>query len=215
MIETRGSRKVAIQRSSSRSFSLRRRKIALRRLMRVRRKQASPAFCQTASETICRMIRSESLVIHSSRIALYVATRNEVNLELLLSGLPNKAFYWPKIRAGRKKAMSFVAAREDYWQLNRYGIPEPLGYDFVPRWTLDLVFLPLLAFDRRGGRLGMGGGYYDRAFAFCRIPHSLGRTLLIGVAYAFQEVKKVPREKSDVRLDYIVTEEGFRSCSTH
>ncbi len=75
----------------------------------------------------------------------------------------------------------------------------------VPRVQPDLIIMPLAAFDRRGHRIGYGQGHYDRAIA---AAHAAGRDpLLIGLAFAVQEVEKVPFEPHDIPLDYIVTEE--------
>ena len=70
----------------------------------------------------------------------------------------------------------------------------------------DVIFAPLIAFDRRGGRLGQGGGHYDRTLAALRAE---GPVLVIGVAYAGQELPQVPLETHDQRLDAILTETAF------
>ncbi len=75
------------------------------------------------------------------------------------------------------------------------------------RW-LDLVFLPLVGFDARGMRLGMGGGYYDRAFAFRRVRRVWKKPLLIGFAYDLQRVPHLESAPHDVLLDAVVTEKG-------
>ncbi len=84
----------------------------------------------------------------------------------------------------------------------RFGIMEP-PYDpareVLPE-KLDLVIAPLLAFDRTGGRLGFGGGYYDKLLSECTCPK-------IGLAYACQEVAAVPGESHDQKLDIIITEQ--------
>lgn len=90
---------------------------------------------------------------------------------------------------------------------NRYGIPEP--HDQAPRCAvadLDIIILPLVAWDRQGGRLGMGGGYYDRTLAGVRGP------LLVGLSHAQQEVPQVPRDDWDVPLDFVVTENALHQC---
>lgn len=69
----------------------------------------------------------------------------------------------------------------------------------------DIVLVPLAAFDRAGHRIGYGGGYYDRTLAVLREKRAL---LAIGIAYAGQEVESVPREATDQRLDWIVTEQA-------
>ena len=73
--------------------------------------------------------------------------------------------------------------------------------------TPDLIIAPLLAFDRAGGRLGQGGGHYDRTIAALR---ARGPLFVIGLAYAGQEIEAVPRMKPhDQRLDAILTEIGY------
>ena len=84
---------------------------------------------------------------------------------------------------------------------SRYGIMEPpfrADREIQPV-ELDLVIVPLLAFDRGGGRLGFGRGYYDRFLAGCSCPKA-------GLAYSLQEVERVPREPHDCSLDIIITE---------
>ena len=71
----------------------------------------------------------------------------------------------------------------------------------------DVLLMPLLAFDARGMRIGYGGGYYDRTIPAIRAKKPL---LTVGVAYAAQEVSRVPTDQYDQRLDWVVTEDGAR-----
>lgn len=80
-------------------------------------------------------------------------------------------------------------------------VPPAAARDVEP----SVLLVPLLAFDRAGYRLGYGGGYYDRTLAMLK---EKGPVLAIGIAYADQEVESVPREATDQRLDWIVTEDG-------
>lgn len=93
---------------------------------------------------------------------------------------------------------------------NRYGIPEPLDGEPCAPQALNWVLLPLVAFSAAGGRLGMGGGYYDRTFGFCLQQPAGSRPPLLGVAYSLQEVDRLPMEAWDVPLDGVVTEQGLR-----
>jgi 5-formyltetrahydrofolate cyclo-ligase len=77
--------------------------------------------------------------------------------------------------------------------------------DLAPRAEPDIVIMPLLGFDSRGTRLGYGGGYYDRTLACMR-----KKPMLVGFAFAAQELDRIPREPHDVPLDVIVTEAGVR-----
>lgn len=82
----------------------------------------------------------------------------------------------------------------------------------APERMPDLLLVPLLAFDRRGGRLGYGGGYYDRSLAELRA----GRLVrAVGVAYSAQEVGRVPTVPTDAPLDFVATEAGVLAASEH
>jgi 5-formyltetrahydrofolate cyclo-ligase len=85
-----------------------------------------------------------------------------------------------------------------------FGVPAPPAE--APILTPDLIVTPLLAFDRRGGRMGQGAGCYDRTLAFAR---GSGAVIVVGLAYAGQEVVAVPAEPHDQLLDAILTETGY------
>jgi len=91
---------------------------------------------------------------------------------------------------------------------NRYGILEPRlsARARCPARELDIVLMPLVAFDPSGNRLGMGGGYYDRTFAYLDARAIWKRPLLIGIAYEFQRVASLPSQTWDVPLDGVATE---------
>ena len=77
----------------------------------------------------------------------------------------------------------------------------------APRADPDVVVVPLLAFDARGGRLGQGGGYYDRTLE--QLAFRSPRGLFVGMAYAGQEVERIPDEDHDQKLDGVLTEKGY------
>lgn len=97
---------------------------------------------------------------------------------------------------------------------NRFGILEPVGAARrrVHPLALDLVLTPLVAFDARGHRLGMGGGYYDRSFAYLLRHRIWQRPRLIGLAYDFQKQAQLPAAKWDVPLQGIATDCRFYRC---
>jgi 5-formyltetrahydrofolate cyclo-ligase len=90
-----------------------------------------------------------------------------------------------------------------------YGIAAPAADQ--PLLTPSIILVPLLAFDRHGGRLGQGGGHYDRTLAALR---AAGPVMAVGVAYAGQEQEALPTEAHDERLDGIVTEEWNSSLAS-
>lgn len=105
---------------------------------------------------------------------------------------------------GRGGALRFRAIDGAPLVPDAVGIPAP-GPD-AAELAPSLVLAPLLAFDRRGGRLGQGGGYYDRTLRALRTG---GPVLVVGLAFAAQEVEAVPMGPGDERLDAILTETGY------
>jgi len=88
----------------------------------------------------------------------------------------------------------------DLLELNKFGIPEPLkNKKVIP----DIVFLPLVAFDKRLYRIGYGGGYYDR---YIEKLTARKKTLKIGIAHSSQKINRVPINKYDRKLDMVITE---------
>lgn len=87
-------------------------------------------------------------------------------------------------------------------------VEEP--YEAAPVGTPDVLFVPLLAFDADGFRLGYGGGHYDRALAALRAN---GHALAVGIAYAGQEMDRLPHEAHDEPLDMVITEREIRRFS--
>ena len=116
---------------------------------------------------------------------------------------------------GAARALPVVVAREAPLVFRRHEDGQPLAPDVLgvpapaadaPEAWPDVVFTPVLAFDRRGGRLGQGGGHYDRTIEALRARQAV---LVIGVAYAGQEVAEIPMEPHDQRLDAILTETAY------
>jgi 5-formyltetrahydrofolate cyclo-ligase len=183
----------------------------LRRRLRARRRQLSPLQQRHAALALRDVIARRPEFRRARAIALYRAADGEIDpLPLVrLARRLGKRPYLPVLRPGGR--LGFVAWRSGArLRRNRFGIAEPVGAPLAPQ-RLDLVLLPLVAFDHRGGRLGMGGGFYDRTFAW-RIKAGISRRkpLLVGVAHAFQQVACLPREAWDVPLAAVATERGWR-----
>jgi 5-formyltetrahydrofolate cyclo-ligase len=103
--------------------------------------------------------------------------------------------------------------RSTSWKRNRFGITEPdmKWKDTLHARQLDVVLMPLVAFDRNGHRLGMGGGYYDRTLSFRRSRKHWLKPLLIGVAHSIQEHSGLPTNPWDIPVDAIITESDILS----
>jgi 5-formyltetrahydrofolate cyclo-ligase len=182
---------------------------ALRREMRMRRRAMAPVRRQLATRAIVKHLRSLPAYRRAKRIALYWPADGEPDVRALASHarLHGKKLYLPVVAHGG--AMSFAPWHSaTALRRNRYGIPEPLGgRQRVTASSMDLLIIPLVAFDARGHRLGMGGGYYDRALAARR-----HRPVLAGVAFSLQHAPELPVEPWDVPLDVVITERGKRAA---
>jgi len=118
-----------------------------------------------------------------------------------------KHCYLPRVGQNKPGLLHFVEyLKDDKLQTGSFGILEPIfdPQKIIEPDDLDLVLMPLVAFDHQGNRLGTGGGYYDRTFA------QASQLLLIGVAYACQEVPQIEASSHDVKLHGVVTEKEFR-----
>ena len=91
----------------------------------------------------------------------------------------------------------------DPLRINKYGIPEPITKKKV---YPDILIIPLVAFDKYLNRLGYGGGYYDR---YISKAFDKKKIIKIGIGFSFQKVKKVPINRYDKKLNYIITEKDF------
>jgi len=107
----------------------------------------------------------------------------------------------PKI--GKRYNMNFfVWSINDPLNINKYGIPEPITNKII---YPDILLVPLVAYDRDKNRIGYGGGFYDR---YIKKIKKIKKVLTIGVAFSYQKVKKIPIEKNDIKLDFIITEKN-------
>lgn len=182
--------------------------------MRTHRRALSAQQQRSHSEKMAKQLSRSPLFLRSRSIAAYLSADGEIDpLPLFASAWAmGKRCYLPVLRAHPQRTLWFCEYRPgDPLFLNRFGIAEPSvrRRPPTPPWGLDLVLLPLVAFDCQGNRLGMGGGYYDRTFAYFhrrrvwRTPH------LIGVAHEFQQVEVLQAQSWDIPLQGVVTESAF------
>lgn len=184
----------------------------IRKQLRAARRALSPAQQKLAAIGLARQLRNFLPLLRSKHIAFYLPNDGEIDPRPLIRFLEGcgKQCYLPRLHADGTNRVWFVRYRSgEKLADNRYGIPEPrVQEQQLPAWALQVVLMPLVGFDRSGNRLGMGGGFYDRTFAFKHSkPHS--RPLLIGLAHSMQEVPALPTESWDMPLDIIATEKDL------
>lgn len=162
-----------------------------------------------AAAALCVRLVELPAYREAQRIAAYFAVNGEIDLAPLIEDAldAGKQVYLPNLDRETLRFSPYF--REQKMRINRYRLPEPDVGDeemLEPR-ELDLVFAPLVAFDAARNRIGMGGGFYDRSFAFRREP-GCDRPLLIGVAHELQRVESLVPQPWDVRLDMVITDQA-------
>jgi 5-formyltetrahydrofolate cyclo-ligase len=184
----------------------------LRLELRRYRAGLSDAVIAEHSAAISDHARRHLRLLHPRTLAGYFGIRGEIDILPLLEqqSAQGVRIAMPILERHRPGRMHFRSWRPGApLSHNAFGIPEPDHR--APRlWRreLDVVLLPLVAFDSAGYRLGMGGGYYDRYFARRRFG-SHARPRLIGIAHGFQQVVHLQRQPWDVPLDGVITEAGW------
>ncbi len=181
-------------------------RVTMRKQIRQRRNALSEAEQSFASEQMAN--HAESLARPFQNVALYLTADGEIDTGPLINKLKfaEKNLAFPVLHPFCEGNLIFeFVDRETQWQANRFGIAEPaLDVTKVcPVDQFDVIFLPLVAFDKEGNRLGMGGGYYDRTLS--KLNTYTKKPTLIGLAHDCQEVKKLPFAPWDVPLNAIVT----------
>ena len=138
-------------------------------------------------------------------VGAYIAWGDEPDIIPMLSGVAEGGSLALPHHSGRVDTMDFRRWRPDEslakgpWSTQQ---PADDALLAIP----DIIFCPLVGFDRQGGRIGQGGGHYDRYFA----AHP--DALRIGIGWSVQEIDATPRESTDIALDAILTEQEFILC---
>ena len=186
-------------------------------LRRARARLTPKQQAQAGRRAAARLARLPRFT-HARRIAAYVARGGELNPApaLALARRRGLQCYLPVLHPGGQRRLLFARWREGArMKPNRYGIPEPQTRIHIAPCRLDIVLVPLVGFDLSGTRLGMGGGYYDRTFAFRSRMHRFVRPLLVGYAHACQRTGHLPRSPWDVALDWVVTDKAICRVNRH
>jgi 5-formyltetrahydrofolate cyclo-ligase len=143
-------------------------------------------------------------------VGLYIPINDEIDCHLLTLALHYHEFITalPCVIGPQRPLIFRAWTPRDKLITGAYNIPEPSQR--LPEVIPDIIFLPVVAFDRAGYRLGYGAGFYDRTL---RALETVKPPLTIGIAYSGQEVEDIMPQDHDVRLDLILTEKEIISCT--
>jgi len=189
---------------------------SLRRELRAARRSLTAAEQRLHARRLARRLGRHPAFLKARRLAAYWPADGEIDpLALLrLARGRRKGCHLPVLRSHPAKKLWFVDYRPGEPLIkNAYGIPEPRlrNRRIKLPWALDLLLMPLVGFDERCNRVGMGGGWYDRTLAYLRQRTRWRRPLLIGVAHECQRVEGLEIKPWDVPLDLVATEERIYS----
>ena len=181
-------------------------KIAIRKKALIRRKnkyfEVSHQFFKPLAELFRKQKRNKMI-----SLSLYYPTNYEVNVLKLFNLIKTKKIktLLPAIKG--KNKMNFIEWKLlDPLKINNFGMLDPFLQ--TKSLTPDVMLVPLLAFDSQNNRLGYGKGFYDRYLS--KFLKNKKKTTTIGIAFSFQKYNKLPVLKSDIKLDYILTEKGLQ-----
>ena len=183
----------------------------IRDKIKAQRNTLSPACVIDASIDISRRLWSLPVLARANRIACYFPVGREVDCRFFISTAweRRRNVLLPVLFGPELKFSNYNTDTE--FLRNLHDIPEPnenKSRHRKPR-EIDVVLMPLVAFDDIGNRIGMGGGYYDRSFRFMRFRKTWRHPILIGLAYEFQKVPEIKAHSWDIPLQYVVTEKNI------
>ncbi|MBF0554479.1 MAG: 5-formyltetrahydrofolate cyclo-ligase [Nitrospirae bacterium] len=149
--------------------------------------------------------------IKAKSVMFFASIRSEPNtLEMIQSALNiEKTIVLPRVNLKTRELEPYSVTGLHELVLGYMDIPEPLPERRVCADDIDIIVMPGLAFDKSGGRIGYGGGYYDRLISAIKKQHP---PVLAAIAYTQQVVEHVPVMSHDVRVDMIVTDAGVLYC---
>ena len=164
-----------------------------------------------ASKSIYKKIITSSIFLNSKKIAFYYPIKGEINpIPIMQEAFNrNKEVFLPVLTNFPKYQIKFQAfSFQNKIEKNKFQINQPRfnHVQTISPWAIDLVFVPLVAFDQNNNRLGMGMGYYDRKFHYLLNRQRWIKPKLIGLAYDFQQIKTIKANSWDVKLNKVFTD---------
>lgn len=183
-------------------------KSTFRELIRSLRKSYTRECLQRLSLIICKRIEKLSFYQKTQKIVYYYPKDREVSLLYLIGkAFLEKKVYLPKTWVQQKKLTFHQVYSFSDLRPGPFGLLEPpVEHPKIELGDIELIFVPGLAFDLKGGRIGYGGGFYDRVLSQIK-----GKK--IGVAFSFQVFNKLSLEPHDCKVDFLVTEKGVWACN--
>jgi 5-formyltetrahydrofolate cyclo-ligase len=181
----------------------------LRKKIRAQRRLMSRSERHLAEKKLSSHLETIGIVRRAKRLAVYLSIDGEPDLTITIfkAQKRNTTTLAPIIHG---KTLRFSPlSNQSVLRKNHLGIQEPSGRACINPLQLDVVLVPLVAFDNHGTRVGMGAGYYDRYFQFLALRTHWRKPKMIGIGYEFQRMENLQRQLWDVPLWGAVTDKGI------
>jgi len=182
----------------------------IRSQVRTARQQLEPSTVKTVSAAVQRETLNLEEWHSAENICCYLAMPVEIQTGIIITKCraEGKQLFVPAYLKTLRKYIPAFFDQDNEIRLGKFNILEPVNPKWIKAQKIDLVFVPGLAFDRHGGRLGHGGGYYDQLLA----QEVLLSACKVGLAFDFQMFNRLPLRTDDVPMDVIVTESAVHRC---
>jgi len=181
-----------------------------RRHIRQQRRKLSRSALRHHETQLIKQLHRSSLLKRYKRFAIYLDTDGEMPTHQLIQTLRkySKQLFLPVLYPFGVNRLWFIPFHENSrMKKNRFGIIEPADIKSRVSWqNIDVIFMPLVAFDKHGNRLGMGGGFYDRTLSACKKKGHMTNTRFIGLAHELQKVNSLTKNAWDISMHAVVTE---------
>lgn len=182
----------------------------IRNQIREKRRRLEPLSVKTVSAAVQREVFNLDEWHSAENVCCYLAMPVEIQTDTIITKCraEGKQLFVPAFFDTLRKYVPAFFDPDDEIGLGRFNVLEPTNPKWIKAQKTDLVFVPGLAFDRQGGRLGHGGGHYDQLLA----QESLRSACKVGLAFDFQIFNSLPLRTNDVRMDVVITESEIYRC---
>ena len=175
----------------------------LRQAIRIQRRAISNNDREKFSRALARQVKKLANFKTGKKIALYLPNDGEINPKYIHKFLKKtgNSLYLPLLFG---KKLKFAKIGKNF-RKNRFGISEPKNTQILSANKINIIFMPLVGFDKNKNRIGMGGGFYDQTLSFKKQQQYFKQPKLYGLAFDCQKVEQLTPKPWDVTLDAVIT----------
>mgnify|MGYP001162523753 CR=1 FL=1 len=176
----------------------------VRKNLRRLRRSVSQSYRYKASKSLLHQCQKAGIFNNAKHIASFIPNDGEIETRAITNFLisEHKKVYYPIIKGEKLK---FARVINNKFKKNRFGISEPILTQPVDAKSLNVILMPLVAFDKNKNRMGMGGGFYDKTLAFKSVNNLFKTPKIFAIAFDFQEVEALEANHWDIPADGIIT----------